>query len=182
MKHPYRIKTAVCGAIMTCVAIGAGAKDVEDATPTPAPILSTEVSASDLSCLTGAAHYMALLTIMSGMADKHAVTPEVKAEAAAVAEEQKPAMESLEMLAGKLNVPLDAELNGVDTDALASIGTQKGLKFDKAFLDAQRDAEDALGTALTDGLNSTDANIKEFAKTGLTRLKQEQDRMRKLGF
>jgi predicted outer membrane protein len=178
MKLTLRLTAAMCGAFTLC----AVAKDIEDATPTPAPLLSTDISGSDLSFLTSAAHDIALLAKISELASKHATIPEVQAEAATVLKEQTDAMAALQKLAAGYHVSLDTELYGDDQRLVKSLDADKGLKFDKAYLDAQADADQALQASLTTGAASSDAGIKAFAHEALTRLKAEQDRVRRLGF
>jgi hypothetical protein len=178
MKFIFRITAAIALTATTQVI----AKDIEDATPTPAPILSTDISGSDLGFLTGAAHQMALLSKISELASKQAVTPQVQSEAAATMKEQTNAITALQKIAAGYHVPLDTELQDEDMRLLKSLEAEKGLKFDKDYLDAQTDANHALEATLTAGAASSDAGIKAFAQDGLSRLKQEQDRVRKLGF
>jgi putative membrane protein len=178
MKRIMRITAALA----LCTGMQAVAKDAEDATPTPAPIFSTDISGSDLGFLTGVAHDMALLTKISALASKQAATPEVQAEAATVVKDQTDAMTALQKLADGFHIPLDTELPAGDARTVKSLKAQKGLKFDKAYLDAQADADHVLETSLTNGAASSDAGIKTFAQKSLAYLKQEEDRVRKLGF
>jgi hypothetical protein len=180
MKRIMRITATVCGAITLCAA--AQAKDIEDATPTPVPILSTDISGGDLAFLTSASHQIALLIKLSELASARAVTPEVKAEAATVAKDQTDAMTALQKIAAGYHVPLDTALYDDDQRLVKNLDVQKGLKLDKAYLDAQADAGQALEASLTAGAASSDAGIKAFAQDGLAKLKQEQGRARKLGF
>lgn len=179
MKHTTLI--AAC-ALAFCAAVSAGAKDIEDATPKPPPLLTSDLSGSDLTCLTGAAHELEVLTTIAEMAGKHAVTPEVKAEAAAIAKEQAAALDTLKALAASLHVAVDTDLYGDDARLIETLEGINGVKFDKAYMDAQGETEQALETSLNAGAASADAGIKAFAQDGLARLKQEQDRARKLGF
>ena len=179
MKRSTRIAAVVVLAAMAGGAVmRAPGNDVEDATPPPARILSTEISGSDLEFLTGAGPEMALLARLAELAKKRAVTPEVRAEAAAVYTEQTDAIARLKELSGRLRVPLDTEPNGAGLKVLQAIGKLKGVKFDKAYLDAK---EDALETIMEAGAGSSDAAIKAFAQAGLQILKLERERVRRLG-
>ena len=175
--YPILVLTALAGVGV----IPAGAADIEDATPTPAPILSTEISGSDLGFLMGAGSQFALLVHLADLAKTHAVTPEVKAEATTISKEQTAAAAQLKDIATRDNVPLADDPDDEGHKVLAALGKLDGVKFDKAFLDAQADAQDALETTLNGGASSTDANIKTFATANLQTLKLERDRVRKLG-
>jgi hypothetical protein len=180
MKRMTRITATLCGAFTLCAA--AQGKDIEDSTPTPAPIISTDISGSDLTFLTDAARQIALLKTLSTLASKSAVTPEVQAEASAVVKDQTDALTALQKIAAGDHVSLDTGLHDADQRLAKSLRSQKGLKLDKAYLDAQADADHALEASLTAGAASSDAGIKAFAQNNLAKLKQEQDRVRKLGF
>jgi len=183
MKSNKRIAVAtICATLTLRAGMSATATAIEDATPTPAPILSTDISGRDLAFLTDAAHQMALLAKISGMASKQAVTPEVQTEAATVAKEQTDAMTALQKIADGFHVPLDTELYDDDIKLVKALEAEKGLKFDKSYLDAQADADQALEASLTAGAASSDSGIKAFSQSGLATLKAEQDRVRKLGF
>jgi predicted outer membrane protein len=153
----------------------------EDATPTPAPILSTEMSGSDLGFFMGAARQAELLARLSELAKAHAVTPEVQALAAAVLKDQTDAAVKLKSLAERKHAPLGAEPDRARAQLVESLGKLKGPRFDKSYLDALGDAQDALETSLNAGAGSSDAEIKALAEADLATLKQEQDRVRKLG-
>jgi len=159
----------------------AAAADIEDATPTPAPILSTEISGSELGFLMDAAPQIALLVHLAELAKTRAVTPEVQSEAATVSKEQTAAAGQLKDLATHNNVPLTGDPDDQGAKILATLHDLSGVKFDKAFLDAQADAQDALETTLNTGAASSDPAIKAFATANLQTLKQERDRVRKLG-
>jgi len=153
----------------------------EEATPTPAPIVSTEISGSDLGFFTGAARQTALLVRVSGLAKRHAVTPEVQAVAAAVWQEQTDAAARLKKLAERKQAPLPEEPDGEGKKLLQTLGKLTGPKFDKSCLDALGDAQDALETSLEAGAASMDGEIKAFAVAGLGTLKQERQRVSRLG-
>jgi len=170
-----------CAAMLTGAAVSAGAGGPEEAAPTPAPLLSTEISGSDLMFLTGAAPQMALLAELSDLAKKNAVTPEVQSEAATTWREQTDAAARLKALAGRVHVPVAAEPDDAGKQVLDALGKAKGMKFDKLFLDAQGDAQDQLEASLESGASSSDGEIKAFAQAGLGTLKQERERVRKLG-
>jgi predicted outer membrane protein len=161
--------------------VTATAAPIEDATPTPAPILSTEISGRDLGFFMGTAPEIALLVQLADLAKTRAVTPEVQAEAATVLKEQTAASGQLKDLAGRNHVPLPDGPGDDGGKVLIDLRKLDGVKFDKAFLDALGDAQDSLETALTGGAGSADPNIKAFASTNLQTLKQERDRIRKLG-
>jgi putative membrane protein len=183
MKSITRIAAAtICGALTLGAAMSAIAADIEDATPTPAPILNTDIGGRDLTFLTDTAHQIALLAQISELASKQAVTPEVQTEAATVAKEQADALAALQKIADGYHVPLDTDLDGDGTKLLTTLQADKGPKFDKSYLDAQADAAQALAASLTAGATSSDPGIKAFAQTSLTQLKAEQERVRKLGF
>jgi uncharacterized protein (DUF1800 family) len=183
MKSIKRIAAAtLCGALTLGAGLSAMAADIEDATPTPAPILSTDIGGRDLAFLTGAAHQIALLAKISELAGKQAVTPEVQAEAATVAKEQTDAMAALEKIADGFHVPLDTAPDAAGAKLVKALRAKKGPKFDKSYLDAQADAGHALEATLTAGAASSQADIKAFAQSGLVRLKAEEAQVRKLGF
>jgi len=174
------IRTAVV-AVVAMAAISAAARDIEDSTPTPFPIISTEISGSDLAFFTGAGPQMALLAQLSELAAKRAVAPEVQAEAAMLSKEQSAAAARLQQLAASKNVPLAADPDDPGKQVLQNLKKLDGVRFDKSFLDAQQDAQDALETSLQSGASSTDPDIKSLAEADLQTLKQERDRLRKLG-
>jgi predicted outer membrane protein len=164
-----------------CAVISATAADIEDATPTPAPILSTEISGRDLGFFMGAAPEIALLMQLADLAKTHAVTPEVQAEAATVLKEQTAAAGQFKQLAERDHIPLSDSPDDAGGNVVADLRKLDGVKFDKAFLDALGDAQDGLETALNTGASSADPDIKSFATANLQTLKQERDRIRKLG-
>jgi len=175
------MKRIIIGAAMAMAALCCFGKDILDSTPPPMPILSTEISGSDLAFFTGAASQMALLARLSELAKKQAVTPEVQVEAGALEKEQTGAMAQLKTLAIRKHAPADAEVDDAGGKLLQALGKLNGVKFDKSFLDAQGDAEDALQASLEAGAGSSDADIKAFAAAGLETLKAERERVRKLG-
>jgi predicted outer membrane protein len=162
-------------------AVSAIAANIEDATPTPAPILSTEISGSELGFLMDATQRIALLVRLAGLAKTKAVTPEVQAEAATISKEQTAAAAQLKDLAASDHVPLTDGPGDQGEKVLADLRNLSGVKFDKAFIDALADAQDALGPALNTGTTVADPAIKAFAAANLQTLKQERDRIRKLG-
>jgi putative membrane protein len=168
-------------ALAGATAVSATAADIEDATPTPAPILSTEISGSELGFLMDAGQQISLLVRLADLAKTRAVTPEVKAEAATVSKEQSPAAAQLKDLAASDHVPLSDGPGDDGGKVLATLRTLSGVKFDKAFIDALADAQDALGTALNTGATLSDPAMKAFAAANLQTLKVEGDRIRKLG-
>jgi predicted outer membrane protein len=153
----------------------------EEAPSPPAPILSTEISGSDLAFFTGAAREIAALTRLSALAKDRAVIPEVKAVADAIFNQQTDLGARLETLAASKQVPLAEELDGPGKAQLHSLDARKGPRFDKSFLDATSDAQDRLETSFEAGAGSSDKDIKAFAEAGLATLKQERDRVAKLG-
>jgi putative membrane protein len=167
--------------VFVVLAGAAVAADIEEATPTPAPLLSTEISGSDLGFLMDAAPRIALLVRLADFAKTRAVTPEVKAEAATVSKEQTAAAAQLKDLAASDHVPLADDPGDEGGKVLATLRDLSGVKFDKAFLDAQADAQDALETTLNTGASVSDPAIKTFAVANLQTLKLERDRIRKLG-
>jgi predicted outer membrane protein len=177
MKRFTRTMALILGAMAVC-AMG---KEIEDATPTPAPILTTDISGSDLAFFMGAGPQMALLARMCDLAKKQAVTPEVQAEAATASKEQADAGARLKALAAGKGVTVADEPDDQGKGILQALDQLKGVKFDKSFLDAQADAEDALETSLNAGAGSSDKEIKALAEAGLETLKQERERVKKLG-
>ncbi len=181
MKRFARTTAVLLAAILGRAAICSAATDVEKTAATPAPILSSEISGSDLAFLTGAASRLALLAQLAELAKKQAFTPEVKAEAASVASEQTDAAARLKVLAARMRVTLPEEPDSEGKMVLQTLGKLKGVKFDKSFLDAQADAQAQIETSLHAGADSSDGDIKAFAEAGLRTLKQERERVRKLG-
>jgi len=179
MKRFYR--ALAFAALAVAAVLPATAVDVEDATPTPAPILSTEIGGRDLGFLMGAAPQIALLAGLADLAKSRAVTPEVQSEAATVSKEQTAAAAQLKDLAARDHVSLGGDPDDQGGKVLADLRKLDGVKFDKAFLDAQADAQDALETTLNGGATSSDQSIKTFATANLQTLKEERDRVRKLG-
>ena len=179
MKRFTRI--AVGFAVISSTAAICAGKDIEDSTPTPMPILSTEISGSDLGFFMGAGPQMALLERLSELAQKRAVTPEVKSEAGMVLKEQTDAAVRLKTLAAARHVPVADEPDEAGKKILQSLGKLDGVQFDKAFLNAQGDANDALEASLDAGAGSTDGEIKAFAQAELQALTAEKERVRKLG-
>jgi predicted outer membrane protein len=177
MKRFTRTTALILGAIALC-AMG---KEIEDATPTPAPILTTDISGGDLVFFTGAAPQMALLARLSDLAKNRAETPEVQAEAAMVLKEQTDAVERLKALAAGKGVTVAGEPDDQGKAILKSVDALKGVKFDKSYLDALTDAEDALEPSLNAGAGSSDKEIKALATAVQGTLKQERDRVKKLG-
>jgi putative membrane protein len=160
---------------------GAFAKNIEDATPTPAPIISTELSGNDVTFLKDSPAQMALLIQLSQMADTRSVTPEVKALAATVLKDQTDTLAKLKDVAKQNGVSIDANPDKQGKKTIAKLSKLTGILFDKAFLDAQGDIDDALQTSLQAGTASSNADIKAAADSALTALKAERDQLRKLG-
>lgn len=180
MKRFTRIAAGLAALVGTG-AVFAATRDIEDATPAPLPILSTEISGSDLGFFMDSAPQLALLERLAELAEKRATTPEVKAEAALLRKDQTEAMGRLKELQASKNVPVMDEPDTAGKKVLQALGKLDGVRFDKAFLDAQGDADDALETSLAAGAASTDAEIKAFAQAESQTIKEEKDRVRQLG-
>jgi len=163
-------------------AVGLAQGGAEYATPTPAAILSTEISGGDLVFFTGAGPQTALMGELSALARKQAVTPEVKALAGTVFKEQTDAVAQLKALAAAKDVPMSQDLDREGRKVLLRLAKETGPRFDKSFLDALGDAQDLLETSLDAGAASSDKEIKAYADAGLEELKKERDGVRQLGF
>jgi putative membrane protein len=147
----------------------------------PSQILSTDLSGADLTFFSGASQQIALVAGLSAMARDRAITPEIKDLAAGIATDQAAAAAHLKDLATRKQVPIDAEVDGAGKKQLQSLSKLKGAKFDKTYLDLLSDALDNLQQSLDPGSASTDADIKSLAQSSLATVKQERDRLRKLG-
>jgi predicted outer membrane protein len=172
--------TALLAAILGAAAIAAP-RDAEYSAPPPQPILSTDLSGSDLVFFTGAARQTALLVLLSGLGKAHAVTPEVQTVAAAIWKDQADAAARLKDLADKKHIPLDGDSDASARKQLQALASLKGVRFDKSCLDTIGDTQDLLETSLEAGSASTDKDIKAFADAGLGALKQERERVSRLG-
>jgi len=168
-------------ALLAGAAVCGASGNIEDASAPRTPILSTEISGSDLAFFSGASRQMALLAQLSELAKKRAVTPEVQAEAATVWKEQTDAAARLKELATLKHVPLENELDEQGKVVLQTLGKMNGVRFDKSFLDAQGDAQDVLEASLEAGAGSSDDTIKALAEAEMGMLKEERERVRKLG-
>ncbi|MGA3170758.1 MAG: DUF4142 domain-containing protein [Chthoniobacteraceae bacterium] len=177
-----RAPVAIFLAMAGMCAAGLAQGGPEYATPAPAAILSTEISGGDLVFFTGAGPETALIKEISALAEKRAVTPEVKALAIAVLKEQTDAAAQLSALAAARDVPIPQGPDGEGRKELATLAKMEGPRFDKSFLDALGDAQDLLETSLEAGAGSSDKEIKAYAEAGLERLKKERDGVRRLGF
>lgn len=177
MKLPTQsaVIAMMLGAAAVCMAAP------EDAPAPKAPILSTDLDGRDLAFFDGASHQTALVIRLSGLAVKHAVTPEVQQMAAAVGKEQAEAAGKLIALADQKHLPMAVEPDGQGRKQLDSIEKLAGAKFDKSYLNALGDAQDALAASLESGAASADKDIKQYAQTGIEILKQERERVKKLG-
>jgi predicted outer membrane protein len=176
-----RLALTVAGVFAAMLAVCAAATAPEEAAAPQAPILSSEMSGADLVFFTGAARQTALLARLSELAKGRAVTPEVQAVAAGVWKEQTDAAARLKELAGREHVPLPEAPDGLGKKQLQTLAKLKGAKFDKSYLDALGDAQDLLETSLEAGAASMDKEIKAFAEAGLATLKEERERVKKLG-
>jgi len=179
MKRFALTAAAVCAATMAGAVIGAPEDDVPG--QGRGKILSTEITGSDLGFFTGAARQTALVLEVASLAKTHATTPEVRALAAATWKEQSDNSARLKDLAASKQVPLPEEPDGQGKKLLQTLAKLKGVKFDKACLEAFSDTQDQLETSLQAGAASTDRAIKAFAETGLGVLKPERERVKKLG-
>jgi predicted outer membrane protein len=147
----------------------------------PPPLITSDISGSDLDFFMGAARETALITRMSEMAKRDAVTPEVQSLAAIVAREQGDAAARLKDLAAHKAVQLPEEPDGAGRKELQTLGAMVGPRFDKSYLDALVEAQGSLDTSLQAGAASTDKDIKALAQKGQGTLKAERDQIRKLG-
>ena len=170
------------GVVMMLAGAGFCTAAPEDAPRPEAPVLSTEISGRDLVFFTGMARETALVAGLSELAEKHAVTPEVQALAAAVDKDEAAARASLTALAGRKQVPVAVEPDGEGKKQLLALGKLKGPKFDKSYLDALADAQDEMEKSLEAGAASADGDIKAAAQAAQGTLKEERERVRKLGF
>ncbi len=84
-------------------------------------------------------------------------------------------------LAASKHVQLSGDLGSRDAELLVGLAKLKGPKFDKSYLDALGDAQTQFETSLDAAATSSDRDIKSFADATLATLKQERDRVRKLG-
>lgn len=165
----------------------AGAAPGSQSTPSPTPaaaaagIITTDISGSDLTFFTGSARAAALITQLSGLAKTRAVTPQVQIVAAAIAKEQADACAALEVIAVREHIRLPREPDAAVRKQLEALGKLHGAKFDKSYLEALGEAQDSLEGGLTAGASSTNKDIKACAEAGLATLKQERDRVAKLG-
>jgi len=177
MKLPAR--SAVIAMMLGAAAVCAAAP--EDAPAPKAPILSTDLDGRDLAFFDAASRQTALVVRLSGLAVKHAVTPEVQEMAAAIGKEQADAAGKLIALADQKHLPMSMEPDGQGRKQLDAIEKLAGAKFDKSYLDALGDAQDALAATLDAGAGSADKDIKQYAEAGIEILKQERERVKKLG-
>jgi predicted outer membrane protein len=166
---------------LAMAAVCAAQNGPEYASPPPAAILSTEISGGDLVFFTGAGPETALMEEISALAQKQAVTPEVKALAGIVLKEQSDAAEQLKGLAAAKNVPISQEPDMQGRKEILALAKVTGPRFDKSFLDALGDVQDLLETSLEAGAASSDKEIKAYADAGLETLKKERDGVRRLG-
>ncbi len=173
-------QTLLTAAILIAWA-GARAATNEYATPTPAPILSTDMSGADLAFLTEAPPEVALVVELSALAKKHAVTPEVRDLAAGIFNQQTAAAESLKKLAATYQMPASQDPDPKGKRQLKAIAALKGVKFDKSYLDALSDAQDQLEAILEAGTTSQDKTIKAEADVEMAALKAQMDQVKKLG-
>jgi hypothetical protein len=153
----------------------------EDAKTPEAPILSSDLSGSDLTFFSDASRQILLIARISYIAKAHAVTPEIQSLAAAISTGQTASAARLKDLADRKSVPFGDEPNRADKALLKSLSNEKGAKLDKSYLDALSDAQSLLAASLQAGVASADSDIKSFAQAALDTLKQEQARVRKLG-
>ena len=175
------ITVAIFPALLAGMADHSMAGQMEYSNRPASPILSTELSGRDLEFFDGAGPRETLLIRLSGLAAKHAVTPEVKAEAETVFKEQTAAAAQLKTLASAAHISLNTEPDSNGQKALEALRGLESLKFDKSYLDAEQDAQDWLEISLKDGAASSDKRIKELADSALNTLKGERVRSRKLG-
>ncbi len=155
--------------------------DAEYAPRPPAPILSTEISGGDLLFLTSAARQIDRAVELSGLAKNKAVTPEVQAVAAVAWKDQTDAAARLKDLVARKHVPLDGEPDLPAKKELDALARLKGIRFDKACIDALGEAQALLETSLSAGAASSDKEIQAFAQSSLGTLKQEQKQLSRLG-
>jgi putative membrane protein len=178
MKHPVKQFLAAAAFF---AATGASLASPAAGEPAPAQILSTDLSGGDIAFFTGASRQIALAAGLSAMARDRATTPEVKQLAAGIATEQTGAEAKLKDLAALKHVPLEAETDAAGKKQLQALAKLKGPKFDKSYLDALADAQDALQQSLESGAASADPGIQSLAQSALATLKQERLRVRRLG-
>ncbi|HEX4083808.1 MAG TPA: DUF4142 domain-containing protein [Chthoniobacteraceae bacterium] len=147
----------------------------------PSQILSTDLNGSDLAFFSGAPAQIALVAGLSAMARDRAITPEIKEMASGIASGQTALAARIKDLAAAKHVPISVEVDGAGKKQLQSLSRLKGPKFDKTCVDMLSDALDSLRQALAPGAASSDADIKSLAQSSLDTVKQERDRLRKLG-
>lgn len=172
---------AVCAAVLAGSAVHSIAADIEYATPAPPRILSTEISGRDLAFFMAAAPEMALLGKVAEVGAQRAVTPEVKAEAILLVKEEKDQVAKLKALADEMGPPLSLEPDATGAKTIKTLARLQGVKFDKSFLDDAADAEDQLRAALISGAASQTGAIKDFCNVELAALKQQRQRLNRLG-
>jgi predicted outer membrane protein len=145
------------------------------------PIITTDISGSDLAFFMGTARESALIARLSDLAKTHAVTPEIQTLAAAISKEQSDVVARLKSLAARKSVPLPAEPDGAGRKQLQTLAAISGPRFDKTYLNALSDAQNALDSSLGAGATSTDKDIMALAQAGQGMLKSERSQLRKLG-
>jgi hypothetical protein len=181
MKQFFPIAGLVLAMLMPGAGICLAAQPIEYSTPPPMPILSTDISGSDLEFFMGAGPATALLIQMSAMASKKAVTPEVAAEAALVLKEQTDMAAGLAELAARVQAPVATEPDAAGKAVLQDLAGMTGVKFDKSYLDALGAAQASLMASANLDAETTDGGIKTFVKAEIDTLTREQNRLKKLG-
>jgi putative membrane protein len=145
----------------------------EDSAKKPPALFSIDISGGDLQFLTSAAEQGLLQANLAALAATHAKSVEVMEFGQVLTNQHAAQNEHIKLLALKKGLSLPSGLNPKQKAVADKLAKQRGLKFDKAYLEEVIRDEESYVALFEQATRSNDPDVRAFAAASLPDIKQQ---------